>query len=867
MSSSPSIVASFEEVVSRLPELCALRWHDGSWTYAELNARANRLAHFLIGAGVGPEVTVGVFSLRSPETLLAFLAILKAGGAYVSLDPSYPEDRIRYCMEDAGIQLVLADAKEISRVPLTTAKIVPLHESPAENLPATNPELQTNLSSAAHIFYTSGSTGRPKGVIIEHRGVLRLAKNLDYVQIGPGETLLQLTPLNYDVSTFEIWCSWLNGACLALPAAGLTSLHSLGLAFRSFNVSLALLPSSLVPLMLEQEIDSLVGVRQLLVGGDVLAPVHAERFLRKYPNHKLINAYGPTENTVITSVQRVKLEKPMPTRLSIGRPVQKTEVLILDEKLQPVPVGEEGEMILTGEGLARGYCNQPEMTARAFIQVLDPSGRQVRGYRSGDLGRLNPDGTLDFRGRIDDQVKINGMRIELGEIKSILLSHPRVEEAEVLLVESEGKKRLETFAVGRPGAELDKRSLRKYLEEKIPGNWRPSAIRIVPRLPRGPGGKVDRRALLESIPKLSDSEEYDFENESNDPLEKAIWEIWRDVVPGTRIGLHDRFSDLGGDSLSALKMIARVEKMIGRPIGLRALLEGGTIVHIAAAAREAGPVSRPPLMICTQPGTDLPPFFFAHGDYTCGGLYCQKMATKLGSDRPFYSIAPHGTFGEDLPSSFEQAGTHVVQLIRSVQPKGPYHLGGYCNGALAIYEVAQQLLRMGETVATLVLLDPPDLYLFNLRRKITGFGRLVGMSESQGRNIYQRIAEGVEVWQAHGLLRLIADFFNRLSVWMVKKVREVLKFNKRDLTTNLNNHYFEVIAEYEPQRYLASRPVWVILREGESYRRPKQVSYWNGFISDARFEVVPGTHLELQGSMQEIVEVIKVALKASSQVS
>ncbi len=866
MTTSDSIVTSFEEVVSRFPELCALRWGEGSWSYAELNSRANRWAHFLISAGVQAETPVGVFALRSPATLVAFLAILKAGGTYVSLDPTYPAERTQYCLEDAAIRLILADPKEIARLPATSAKVVPLHENPAEDQSSDNPKCLTGPGSAAHIFYTSGSTGRPKGVVIEHRGVLRLAKHLDYVKVGPGETLLQFTPLNYDVSTFEIWCSWLNGACLVVPPAGLTSLNALGAAFRTYNISLMLLPSSLLPLMLEQELDSLASVRQLLVGGDILSPAHAERFLRKYPNSRLINAYGPTENTVITSCHHVQLQNPMPARLSIGRPIQKTGVLILDANLKPVPQGEVGEIVMTGEGLARGYLNQPQLTQRSFIQVTDLSGNNVRAYRSGDLGSYNADGTLEFRGRMDDQVKINGLRIELGEIRSILQSHPKVAEAEVLMVENDEKKRLEVFAVARPGMELDERTLREFLEQKIPGNWRPSALRLVSGLPRGPGGKVDRRALLESVPSQPATKVPETESEPPDHLEKAIWNIWRDILPDTRIGRRDRYSELGGDSLSALQMMARIEKMVGRTIGLRPLLEGGTIADIAAAVRETGPISPPPLMLCTQPGTTKPPFFFAHGDYTCGGLYCQKMAHKLGADQPFYAIAPHGTFGGHLPSSFEEAASSIVELIRSVQPKGPYYLGGYCNGALAMYEVAQQLIRSGETVSALVLLDPPDLYLFLLRRKITSLGKVLRLSESQGRNAYMRIAEGIEIWQAHGTLRLLSEFFKRVGRWSMKRFKLYFKLDEVESMPNLNNHYYQVMADYEPQPYGADS-VWIILREGESNRRPKQVRYWSGFIPDAQFEVVPGTHLELQSRMDEIVDVIKIAMNHTAPVA
>jgi amino acid adenylation domain-containing protein len=862
MATSDSIAISFEQVASRFPDSCALRWNGGSWSYAELNARANRLAHFLIRAGVHAETPVGVFGSRSPQVLTAFLAILKAGGAYVPLDPSYPADRINYYLEDAGIPIVLTNPDQASGLPPTGARMISLDEALAEGQPETNPNRGSDPHSLAHILYTSGSTGLPKGVLIEHRGVLRLAKCIDYMTIGPDETLLQSASLSFDMSTFEIWCAWLNGACLTLPPAGLISLHDLGVAIRSFQVNCLTLTASLMALMVEQEIQSLAGVRQLFTGADVVSPVHAERFLRKYPGSHLINAYGPTENTVLASCYPVQLENPMPTRLSIGRPVQKTEVLILNEQLQPVAPGEIGEMVMTGEGVARGYLNQPEATARSFIQVVDSSGQTVRGYRSGDLGRFREDGMLDFHGRADDQVKINGIRIEPGEIKNILQSHPQVSGAEVLLVQSGSQKRLEIFAVLSPGTNLEDRSLREFLKQKVPGNWLPPVIHLVAELPLNANGKVDRRALLASVPSAPGLGPFDSEDEPGDLLERAIWDIWRGILPAARIGRNDFFSELGGDSLSGLRMMAQVEKMIGRPIGLRPLLEGGTISAIAAAARDTGPVSPPPLMIGMQTAGSKPPFFFAHGDYLCGGIYCQKMAHQLGADQRLYAIAPHGTFGGDPPSSFEEIASSFVKLIRSVQPEGPYHLGGYCNGAVAIYEVAQQLMRAGETVAALVLLDPPDLYFHSLRR-ITGLGKRIGLPERRFRGAYLRIANAIDLWQQEGVVALLKDVKERLSNRTLRIFRQFLGNQESAAMPSvgkLNFHYYNIATQYEPQPNLGCASACILLREGESVYYPRQVGYWSALISPVRFEVIPGTHSELQTRMGEIAPIIKAAL-------
>lgn len=862
MAKPDSIVAIFEEKVTRAPDACALRWSGGSWSYAELNSRANRLAHFLVNAGVKPENPVGVFALRSPEVLMSLLAITKAGGAYLPLDPNHPVDRIKYYLEDAGIKFVLADLKEVAKLPASSAKVIPLESDTWADLPDTNLTIKLGPESLAHILYTSGSTGRPKGVLLEHRGVMNLTQNIDYMEIGPGETFMQFGTLGFDASTFEIWSSWLNGACVAVPPAGTNSLSEIGAAIKSLGVTCMLPTASLTSLLVDQELDSLAGVRQIITGGDVVSPVHAEKFLKKYPGSKMINAYGPTENTVIASVHPIKLQNPMPTRLSIGRAIKNAQVLIMNDKLEPVRDGEIGEMIITGDSLARGYINQPEMTKRSFVEVTDPSGKIVRGYRSGDQACYNPDGTLDFRGRVDDQVKISGIRIEPGELKNILMSHPQVTSAEVILAENSGQKHLEIFAVLKPEAKVEEKALREFLREKVPGNWLSKPVRIVPSLPLNINGKVDRAALLASVAAVKQTQKaFNADGAPQDYLEKAIWGIWREILPGIKIGRNDHFADLGGSSLAALEMMSRVEKMVGRPIGLRALLEGGTIADIAQAARDTGTITPPSTMICTQAGGSKPPFFYAHGDYICGGLYCQRIAHRLDADQPFYSLAPQGTFGGDLPVSFEAAAAEYVELIRSVQPKGPYYLGGFCNGAVVMYEVAQQLTRMGESVAAFVLLDPPDLYFFLLRRRITAWGRLVGLPEGKCRALYQRIAEGIEVWQYHGFMRLVDDFFKRLGDYARKQFRRHFQeAEPQSSGPNLNFHYYEIMATYEPEKYLGTNSAWIILRQGESDRCPRQMSYWSSIISDVHFEVIPGTHLELQSSMGEISNIIHRAL-------
>lgn len=858
MSDSGSIVACFEKVAAKWAESCALIWKDGSWSYAELNARANQLAHFLIKRGIRAETPVGVFALRSPETLAAILAILKAGGAYVPLELSHPVERNKFCLEDAEIQLVLVDPEEQSSLPATSAETVFLVESLAESEPNTNPPCVSGPSSLANILYTSGSTGHPKGVLIEHRGIVRVTAEVDYAELGPGETLLQYAPLSFDASTFEIWGAWLNGSTLAVPQAGLSSLHDLGFALRAFEVSILWLTASLFNLMVEQELDALAGVRQLLTGGDVVSPAHAQRFLQKYPQARLMNGYGPTENTVFTTCHRIRLENPMPTRISIGKPIRKTGVMIVDKKLRPVAAGKSGEIIVIGDGLARGYLNRPELTARSFIEVTDGEGKKVRAYRSGDLGRYMPDRTLEFQGRLDEQIKINGLRIELGEIQNILQAHPQVSDAEILVVEAMDQKRMEAFVVLRRVSDLNERMLREFLAQKIPVSWLPSRIRIIDRLPLNANGKIDRQALKEKALTSLAMDEMSPGSEPNDFLEKAVLNIWREILPGTTIGLEDNFFDLGGDSLSALNMMAQVEKTTRRNLGLRPLLKGGTILAIVAAAREKGSIMPPPLMTCTQAGTSKPPFFFAHGDYTAGGLFCQKMAEATGAEQPFHALTPPGTYGEDLPSMIEDIAEIYLHLIRSVQPKGPYYLGGFCNGALAMYEVTQRLIHSGENVSVLIMLYPPGLYFPSLSTIIRRVGLAVGLSERKSILIFGRIAEYLNIWKHEGIFHVIAYGWNRLVQPIKRCHAKKIEANTRP-ALNVNLHYIGVVLGYRPRPLSGNVPALILVEQEKKYSR-QQIGYWRRLIPHARFDAIEGTHSNWRNSLNEIGSKIKEAL-------
>jgi amino acid adenylation domain-containing protein len=871
LAASTSLVAAFEQVVAQYGGRNALCWSDGGWTYAELNARANRLAHLLLARGLKPEAPVAVLGLRGPRTLLAFLAVLKAGCAYVPLDPLYPSDLTRYLLEEAAPALVLVDPEWHDHLPGSGVPSLRLTADLGADQPDHNPGLLIGPGGLANILFTSGSTGKPKGVLIEHRGVLRVTTGMDYVDVGPEDVVLQYAPLNFDASTFEIWGAWLNGACLAVPPAGVLSLHDLAETIARFKVTTLWLTAGLFQLMVEQEVEAFASVRQVLTGGDVVSPVHAGRLLRQFPQVRLINGYGPTETTVFAACHTIVLEEPIPPRLSIGRPIRNTDIVMVDDQLRPVPAGETGEMIITGDGVARGYLKRPELTAQNFIEITDRSGKRVRGYRSGDLACYRPDGTIDFFGRRDFQVKINGLRIELDEVENVMLEHPQVGQAVVLAQEAGGKKRLEAYVVRRQNATVTERDLREHLALKLPYNWLPSVIQFVETLPLNANGKVDRASFRPPTTvepaTLGDSlSQGDAPDGAFDDVEKIIWSVWREMLPAAEIGLHDNFFDLGGDSLGALKMMAQVERGIGRKLTLQPLLEGGTIAVIAAAARKSGPVETPPLMTLIQAGDGRNPFFFSHGDYLHGGLFCYNLAQKIDPHVPFFAIGTPGFYDGNLPTSIDQIATLNYDLIRREQPHGPYFLGGFCNGALTMYEVAQRLIRDGEEVACLIVLDPPDFCFPPFARQIAFLVKTFGLGPSRHVLlvfITDLVMEFVFRFRSHGIFSAAKYLVDRAVQFVINAFRRASRAKEKPKDgVNLNFHYATLVTVYPVLPYGSKSPVTMLLRRAEEARYHHQIESWRKLVPTVRFEVVVGTHVDFLRSLDDVARSMRDTLAA-----
>jgi amino acid adenylation domain-containing protein/non-ribosomal peptide synthase protein (TIGR01720 family) len=605
----------FEAQVERDPEAVAVIGGSRGVTYRELDDRSNQLAHYLRERGVGAESRVGLCLERSVEMVVALLAILKAGGAYVPLDPGYPAERLEFMLADAGVSVVIARSSLRGLFTTHSRNLVcrDEEESGIQSRPTSRLAGPSSAEQLAYVIYTSGSTGTPKGVGVPHRGVVRLVRGADYARLSADEVFLQLAPLTFDASTFEIWGALLNGARLVLYPPQAPDLGTLGEIIRQHGVTTLWLTAGLFHAMVEHQVGELEGLRQLLAGGDILSAPHVERALRALPGCRLINGYGPTENTTFSCCYSFTCPEPSGS-VPIGRPIAGSQAFILNHRLQPVPVGVEGELYVGGEGLARGYVDRPELTAEKFIPHSFSDAPGARLYRTGDLARYREDGIIEFLGRRDQQVKVRGFRVEPGEIEAALEAHPGIRQSAVVArsdgAEDHGsaEKRLVAYVVPVVEPAPGSAELRLYLQARLPAYMLPAAFVTLDALPLTRNGKLDRRAL--PAPDLARPEREQRFVAPRTPVEGVLAEIWAKVLQVERVGVQDNFFELGGDSILSLQIIAGA-RQAGVELTPRHVFRHQTIAELAAVAGVARPAAAEPGRVTgPTPLTPIEHWFF-----------------------------------------------------------------------------------------------------------------------------------------------------------------------------------------------------------------------------------------------------------------
>ncbi|GAA0229475.1 hypothetical protein GCM10009527_027460 [Actinomadura nitritigenes] len=579
---------------ARRPGATALVYGTATLTYAELDERANRLAHHLRRMGVGPEVVVGLCLERGVDLLVALLAVLRAGGAYLPLSPDLPPERAALMLTGSRASVLVGTAETLDAVPAPWARPVCLDE-PATTAalaaaPPEPPDVPTSPDQLAYVLYTSGSTGTPKGIGVCHRDIVSLVTAGDFVHVTEDDVVAQASTVSFDAATFEIWGAWANGAALAgIDGEVLLSPGRLGAELARLGVTTMFLTPALFNRLAADEPDALGGLRHLVLGGDALDPASVRRVLRHAAPERLLNGYGPTETTTFAAWHLVGDADADAVSVPIGRPLANMRLLVLDRHLAPVPDGVPGELFIGGTGLARGYVHRPDLTAERF--VADPYVAGARLYRTGDRVRRRPDGVLEFLGRFDHQVKIRGFRIEPAEVEAALLAHPAVAEAVVVAREDADDRRLVAHLVpadlgeGVPSAG----ELRDFLGRTLPAYLIPAAFVELAALPLNRNGKVDRAAL--PAPDGARTGLGTAFTAPRTPTEEALAAIWADVLGLDRVGVDDDFFDLGGHSLLATQVVSRIRSTFGAELTLAALFDRPTVARFAAAVDEAVPAS------------------------------------------------------------------------------------------------------------------------------------------------------------------------------------------------------------------------------------------------------------------------------------
>ncbi|HEJ8128214.1 TPA: amino acid adenylation domain-containing protein [Serratia marcescens] len=684
----------FEQQARQTPQAIALIQDAQRLSYAQLNARANRLAHRLIERGVQPGDRIAVRLARSIELVCAQLAVIKAGAAYVPIDPQLPAARQAWIADDSGACLMLTDAIGDEEIPQLTVE-----DREAEDHNG-NPALRVSSGATAYIMYTSGSTGTPKGVMTPHQGITRLVRNNRYAAFDADDRIAFAANPAFDASTMEVWAALLNGGALVVIAPEvMMEAERLAAELQRHRITTLFLTTALFNQYVHSISGALAQLKYLISGGEKEDPGAYARLLQERGPVHLIHAYGPTETTTFATTARIERAEGE-ARLPIGKPIGNTRAYLLDARGRPVPMGAVGELHIGGVGVALGYLNRPELTAQRFLSdPFNPVGGG-RMYRTGDLARYLPDGSLEYQGRCDQQIKLRGFRIEPGEIEGQLAASPWVREAVVQVCSTEHHPRLVAWIV--PTADVDHSALqgqlRAYLSERLPEYMVPSAYVWLDALPLTANGKLDRRALPEPERAAVGTREY---AAPQGETETTLARVWCELLEIGQIGRHDNFFELGGHSLLAVRLSSQLRQQ-GITLPVQAIFNHPILAELAEQIDRRTAEAPLRKAVPARSSGSRPPLFFVptgFGDHS----YVFELAKEIDETFPVYAVPWPAV--EEKPATMSDMAASAVALIREVQPQGPYHLAGYSSGGVLAYAIAEQLQSAGEAVAFLGLID------------------------------------------------------------------------------------------------------------------------------------------------------------------
>ncbi|MEM7583696.1 MAG: amino acid adenylation domain-containing protein [Acidobacteriota bacterium] len=728
-----TLTQRFELQVRKTPQRTAVISNRGRLSYRELNARANRLGHRLASV-IELGQFVGILHQRSEDFLVAILAVLKAGGAYVPIEPEYPDVRVRHMLSDSRVSTIMTESAAVQRYQQVLAEsasvkhLLVLDGLPAEcdlegsfqcfgpsdwdALPDHDVPPKAMPWNPMYMIYTSGSTGAPKGAMVLHRGAVNhMASRLDTLEFDENSSFLQTASSSTDISVWQFLAPLLcGGRTVIVEDSVVLDPEALLAVIAKQEPTLV----ELVPVMLRSLLEAterrpeyrpgLEALSFMIVTGDAIPPELVRKWFEAFPQVRLVNCYGPTE--AADDVTQLILSEPLPPRqisVSIGAPLPNQYLYVADRRLRLLPAGIAGEICIAGIGVGSGYWQNPRKTAQTFVPNPFGTGEHSVIYRTGDLGRWGENGELEFLGRIDFQVKIRGFRIELGEIESVLEEHPEVRECVVIAFsDADSPKRLVAYVVTVDSAALPSERLREYLASRLPDYMMPAAYVFIDALPLTPNGKIDRRGLPE--PELTRPDMSQPFVAPRNTMEELLAQIWCEVLGIPQAGVFDNFFLLGGDSILSIKVISKLDQR-GLKLSAQQLFQAPTIadlapqISLASAERGTSPLvairsqgSRKPLF-CVHPGSGNILRYF-------------NLARRIRAEQPVYGLQDPALYGEgsfDMP--LEDKAAQYIEAIRSVEPKGPYHLCGWSFGGHVAFEMAQQLRRDGHTVGVLGILD------------------------------------------------------------------------------------------------------------------------------------------------------------------
>lgn len=859
----------WEAQVLRTPDRTAAVGEERALTYRELDGRANALAHRLQALGIGPDGLVGICLERSLDALVSLLAVTKAGGAWVPLDPTYPRDRLARILTDSRAPVVISRRLLLDFLPNLDAHVIDL-DTDGGGSDSAAPVRATRPQHLAYVMYTSGSTGAPKGAMVEHRGMLNhlLAKVQD-LGLTDADTVAQTASLAFDISVWQCFAALLVGGRVHVVPDGVSQdPRRLLAAVDADGISVLEVVPSMLRAMNETLADAgarrpaFAVLRWLIATGEELAPSLCHQWLSMYPAIPLLNAYGPTEcsddvtHHVITSPPAAGL-----LRVPIGRPIANTRLYVLDQWLQPVPLGASGELCVGGIGVGRGYLHDPRRTAEVFVPDPYSPTPGSRLYRTGDRARFLPDGTIEFLGRLDHQIKIRGYRVEPGEIAAVLARHPTVRDCVVMArPDSRDQLRLVAYVIPVAGRHVVPAELRDFLRTALPEAMIPTAVVAIDAFPLTTNGKVDQRALPEPERERGDASARFVPPRSE--AERRLAEIWEELFDVRPIGVTESFFDLGGHSLMAVRLMTRITRVFGQELPLATLLGEPTIEILARRLeRQASAEPWSPLVPIQPRGPRLP-LFCVHPS---GGSVMEyhHLARHLGSDQPLFGLEARGLDGEAEPvTSVEEMARDYLGAVRRVQSEGPYTLAGHSFGGIVAFEMARQLLENGQAVALLALVDAwrapaaGELTDEDLATIVSGVGHDLGVSLAHVNVAWDHFWRLPPDEQVTYILDLVLDARVLPEGMNLTPVRRSLRLH----LTNID----------AMRRYVArpiSCPILLLRASEELSVTPRDPALGWGGLTTSRMDVltVPGTHFTMlrEPHVQIVAERLRRRLDAA----